>query len=600
MPFPARLDDLRPNRRRSAAFADQVGSIQASQLSEIVPAIEAVEQAAARGLWAVGFISYEAAPAFDNNLRVHRGNDDFHQQLPLVWFGLYGTRLLNPAPDLDLGHYSLTEWEPVDSAESYRRAVDEIRQHIIAGDTYQVNYTTRLRAGFAGDPVAFYHDLAAAQSGGYGTYLDAGRYKIVSASPELFFDRYPTDLGQDRLITRPMKGTAPRGRWTAEDDLQRSQLEASEKDRAENLIIVDLLRNDLGRVADFGSVAVSDLLAVERYDTVWQMTSTITGLADPAVPLVDVLRALFPCGSITGAPKVSTMEIIAEQESTPRGIYTGAIGFVAPRGDTGPQGAPGPRASFSVGIRTVVIDGETGRAEYGVGGGITYDSDPQAEYEEALLKARILDYGRSDFELLETLRWNPVTGWYWLDLHLDRLEESAMYFSVPIDRATVTARLEAAVAGVERESRIRLTLSRRGRTRIEAAPLPRAERPSVAVAIDLEPVDTTSPFLFHKTTRRAVYDERRARHPDADDVLLINEHNELTESTIANVAVKLKGSWYTPPIEAGCLPGVYRSVLLDEGRLSERRIDVAELEGCEGIALLNSVRLWRPAFLVAG
>lgn len=593
MPYPARLDDLRPNRRRSAAFDDQVGVIEATRLSDVGPAIAAIEEATAAGLWAVGFISYEASPAFDPNLTVRRSNDQFHPQLPLVWFGLYRTRHLNPSPDLDLGAYSLTDWEPVDSAGDYVHAVDEIRQRIIAGDTYQVNHTTRLRASFSGDSVSFYHDLAAAQSGGYGTYLDTGRYKIVSASPELFFDRYPSDDGPDLLITRPMKGTAPRGRWGAEDALRRTQLENSDKDRAENLIIVDLLRNDLGRVSEFGSVAVSDLLAVERYDTVWQMTSTITGMVDPTVPLLEVLQALFPCGSITGAPKVRTMQIIAEQESTPRGVYTGAIGFVAP------SGSPGPRASFSVGIRTVVIDSETGDAEYGAGGGITYDSDPQAEYAEALLKARILDYGRSDFELLETLRWNPVTGWFWLDRHLDRLEESAEYFTVPVDRTKVIERLQAAIAGVPTESRIRLTVSRRGRIRVEVEPLSQEERPSAALAIDLEPVETNSPFLFHKTTRRAVYDERRARHPDADDVLLVNERGELTESTIANVAVKLDGRWYTPPVEAGCLPGVYRAVLLEEGRLAERRISVADLEKCEGIAVVNSVRLWRAAFLAA-
>jgi para-aminobenzoate synthetase/4-amino-4-deoxychorismate lyase len=336
------------------------------------------------------------------------------------------------------------------------------------------------------------------------------------------------------------------------------------------------------------------LLALERYDTVWQMTSTVSGLVDPAVPLLDVLQALFPCGSITGAPKVRTMQIIAEQESSLRSIYTGAIGLVAP------EGAPGPRASFSVGIRTVVVDSETGDAEYGVGGGVTYDSDSLAEFDEALLKARILDYGWSDFELLETLRWNPVAGWYWLELHLDRLEGSAEYFSVPVDRSQLIERLDAAVARTAEESRIRLTVSRRGEIRIEVEPLVREERPSVALAVDLEPVDTTSPFLFHKTTRRTVYDQRRARHPDADDVLLVNESDELTESTIANVAVRLDGSWYTPPMEAGCLPGIYRSVLLKEGQLTERQISVTDLRGCEGIALVNSVRLWRPAFLIDG
>jgi para-aminobenzoate synthetase/4-amino-4-deoxychorismate lyase len=592
MPFTARLDDLRPYRLRSAAFTDRVGEIVAVSIEGVVPAIREVEEAARRGLWAIGYIGYEAAPAFDPNLVVRaRPVTGFHDDLPLLWFGLHETRILNPEPDTNLGEYRLSPWQSVDDADTYQAAVARIREHIIAGDTYQVNYTTRLRAQFSGDPVAFYHDLAAAQSGGYGTYLDTGRYQIVSASPELFFDRYPAGRGIDRLITRPMKGTAPRGRWASEDDEQRRRLEQSAKDRAENLIIVDLLRNDLGRVAEFGSVAVEDLQAVERYDTVWQMTSTIAGAVRAEVPLRDVLRALFPCGSITGAPKVRTMEIIRDVESQPRGVYTGAIGFVTP------HGVPGPRASFSVGIRTVVIDSATGDAEYGVGGGITFDSEPAAEYAEAALKAKILSYGRTDFELLETMRWNPHTGWFWQDEHLARLAASADYFGVPLDLERVRERLAAAVADGD-ESRVRLTVSRRGAIRMQVEPYLPAERSSVAVAIDRDAVDVNEPFLYHKTTRRAVYDDRLARHPHADDVLLTNPDGELTESTIANVAVKLGDRWFTPPVAAGCLPGIYRQVLLDEGVLAERRLPVAVLGECEGIALINSVRLWRSAFVV--
>jgi para-aminobenzoate synthetase/4-amino-4-deoxychorismate lyase len=593
MSFSARLDDLRPNRRRSAAFADQVGLVVARDLSEVEGAVAAVEQAAAAGLWAVGYIGYEAAPAFDPSLVVRPRSTEFHVDLPLLWFGLYETRLLNPVSSIALGQYELSPWEPVESRASYERAVQRIRDHIVAGDTYQANFTTRLRARFAGDPTALYHDLVAAQSCGYGTYLDVGRFQIVSASPELFFDRYPATTGLDRLITRPMKGTAPRGRWAAEDEIQRGWLADSEKDRAENLIIVDLLRNDLGRVAEFGSVAVADLFALERFDTVWQMTSTIEGRVDPELSLWEVLRALFPCGSITGAPKVRTMEIIRELESQPRGVYTGAVGFVAP------VNTAGPKASFSVGIRTVVIDGDTGEAEYGIGGGVTYDSDPTAEYEEAILKARILTYGRSDFALLETLRWNPVTGWYWLDHHLDRLAASADYFGIDLNCDAIEQRLTAAVHGA-RESRVRLTVDRSGRARVEVQPFVEGDRRSVAVAIDREPVDTSSPFLFHKTTRRTVYEDRMSRHPHAEDVLLVNERGELTESTIANLAVKLAGTWFTPPIESGLLPGVYRKVLLEEGKLIEQGIRLSDLDDCEGIALINSVRLWRQAFIVSG
>lgn len=250
----ARLDDLRPDRWRSAEFTDQVGEVVASGVDEVVPAIARVEQAAAAGFWAVGYVGYEAAPAFDPNLVVRsRPPNGFHSDLPLVWFGLFKSRVLNPGRSTDPGDYQMSDWRWVNNRAAYEHAVATIREHVAAGDTYQVNFTTRLRATFSGDPVAFYHDLAAAMSGGYGTYLDTGRYRIVSASPELFFDRHPKDGNPDRLVTRPMKGTAPRGRWLAEDRIRHEELESSAKERAENLIIVDLLRNDVGRIADFGS-----------------------------------------------------------------------------------------------------------------------------------------------------------------------------------------------------------------------------------------------------------------------------------------------------------------------------------------------------------
>ena len=594
MAYRARLDDLRPHRQRSAAFTDLAGEIVATDIGDVAGAVAAVEEAAARGLWAVGYVGYESAPAFDASLVVcPRGPGEFHSGLPLLWFGLFESRILNPPPGQGLGDYELSDWELVDSDARYKDAVQAIRQHIVAGDTYQANFTSRLRARFSGDPMAFYLALASAQSGGYGAYIDTGEFQISSASPELFFDRYPTPDGWDKLTARPMKGTAPRGRWQEEDLDRYATLQSSEKDRSENLIIVDLLRNDLGRIADFGSVAVEELMSIERYDTVWQMTSTISGRLDPEVPLLEVFRALFPCGSITGAPKVRTMEIISELETQRRGVYTGAIGFVSP------AGAPGPKASFSVAIRTAVIEAASGDVEYGIGGGITFESEPSAELDEAVLKARVLSYGRSDFEVIETMRWNPVSGWFWLDEHLERLQRSADYFGIDIDLDALVERLGSAVNG-DRELRVRLTVDRRGRARVTVEPLVESESRSVGVAIDMDPVDVKDPFLFHKTTRREVYESRLRRHPHADDVVLTNERGELTESSTANVAVKLDGKWFTPPIEVGCLPGVYRGVLLEDGTIGERSIHVDELAQCDGIALLNSVRLWRPAFVVAG
>ena len=274
------------------------------------------------------------------------------------------------------GDYQVDAWRPSVDEDGYRRAIAEIRKRIGLGDTYQLNYTFRLRSHIAGDTIAFYADLIEAQRGAYGAYLDTGEVIIASASPELFFE-----LSGGRLTTRPMKGTAPRGRWAEEDNALASALATSEKDLAENLIIVDLLRNDLGRVSEFGSVRAESLFRVERYETVWQMTSTVTSTVQPGTGIIDVFRALFPCGSVTGAPKPRTMEIIAHLEAEPRGVYCGAIGYIEPGGG---------RAVFSVPIRTVTIEPATGAADYGVGGGITWDSTSAGEYAETVVKSRVL------------------------------------------------------------------------------------------------------------------------------------------------------------------------------------------------------------------
>jgi para-aminobenzoate synthetase/4-amino-4-deoxychorismate lyase len=405
-----------------------------------------------------------------------------------------------------------------------------------------------------------------------------GDVAVVSASPELFF----ASLGR-RIVTRPMKGTARRGRWSAEDSEQRHRLIHSEKQQAENVMIVDLLRNDLGRVAEFGSVRVDELFTAERYQTLWQLTSTISGVAAPNTSLVDVFTALFPCGSVTGAPKPRTMEIISQRETTPRGVYTGAIGLIRPNGD----------ARFSVGIRTVVI--RFGVAEYGVGSGITWDSSSADEYEEALLKAKVLTERHPDFDLIETMRYEPGIGIDLVDRHLARIRESAEYFGFDLP-ADLDEKLDAFSA--DRHCRIKLTLTRRGRFSIEQGDLPPpADGVTAAVAMD-DPVNPDDRYLFHKTSRREVYERRRRLYPDQTDVILVNTRGEVTESTIANVAVLIEGHWYTPPLESGCLPGIRRGLLIEQGRLTERVMTVPELRAAEQIALVSSLRGWRAAKLV--
>ncbi len=577
-----RFDDLRRGRRRAFRLAGFEAVLVADDAGDVPGLLDEVAAASRAGRWAAGYVAYDAAPGFDPALTVPGPGA---AAVPAAWFGLYRRRERAPALDRAGDGYRLGHWEPAVDGAAYAAAVARIRDLIAAGDTYQVNYTMQLGAEFTGDPLALYRDLARAQSGGYGAYLDTGRHVVVSASPELFFE-----WAGDTITSRPMKGTAPRGRWVDEDKEMRAALLTSAKDRAENLMIVDLIRNDLGRVAAFGSVRVDELFAAERFDTVWQLTSTVSAGARPGTSLGDVFAALFPCGSVTGAPKVRTCEIIAALEPQARGVYCGAIGYVAP------AGARGPRAAFNVAIRTVHVDRAEGRARYGVGGGVTFDSTPSGEYAEALLKAEVLGRAGQPFELLETMRWDPVDGFYARPLHFARLAESSDYFGFRFDVARVDAALEAAVGGDE-ALRVRLVLDRQGRCRVETDPAPPAATP-VTLAIDTQPTDESSPFLFHKTTRRDVYRAARSRHPFADDVLLVNQAGEVTEATLANVVARLDGRWVTPPIEVGCLPGVRRRALLEAGEITERVLTLADVEAADDLALVSALRGWRPARLV--
>ena len=418
--------------------------------------------------------------------------------------------------------------------------------------------------------------------------MDLGRYRVLSASPELFFR-----LDGDTITTKPMKGTAPRGRWPEEDEKIRASLRGSVKDRAENAMIVDLLRNDIGRVARMGSVRWSDVFEAERFETVWQLTSTVSATLRPDAGLADIFGALFPCGSVTGAPKVSTMRAIAELEDSPRGVYCGTVGYLAPFNE------PGPRARFNVAIRTVVHDSTTGAAEYGVGGGITWDSRAAAEYDEVLAKARVLTARRPPFRLLETLLHEPGKGYRRLDGHLARLRASAAYHGFDFDEATVLAALQREAGRFpSKAARVRLLLDRRGRVEVGGAPMPRTAEP-VRLAIHAEhPVDPADPFLFHKTTLRDVYEEAKERHPGADDVVLVNTRGEATETTIANLAVRIGDDWFTPPLDSGLLPGCERQALLEEGKLAERQITVQQLREASELVVFSSVRPWRKAVLI--
>ncbi len=556
------------------AFRNPLEVIEVFDPDEVAPALARVQAAVDQhGLHAAGALAYEAAPAFDRACvtKAPAGG------MPLLWFGLYRGWEPFALPPVPTDEQDL-RWQEANRAE-HGSAIAVIKERIAAGDSYQVNYSMRLMAPFSGDAWRLFLQMLARDAPGYSAYLDLGRFAICSVSPELFFK-----LDGSRLLCRPMKGTVRRGRYREEDEERARWLAQSAKNRAENAMIVDMIRSDLGRIAEVGSVAVDRLCALERYPTVWQMTSTVT--ARTPAKLTEIMAALFPCASITGAPKIKTMAIIAELEGTPRGIYTGAIGYLA----------PGRKAQFSVAIRTVCVDRDASRVDYGVGGGILFESDAEEEYEECLAKSSAATHPWPPFSLLETLRWTAGEGYFLLDLHLARLAESAAYFGFPFREGQIHDRLHEAVAALATpRQRVRLLLDRSGTLEISASEL--ALNPDAVVMLGRAPaaIDSQDVFRFHKSTHRQMYDRARAAQPGLDDVVLWNERGEVTETTSCNIIAELGGRMITPARTCGLLAGTYRRMLLERGEIEEAVITLEELSAASRLWVINSVRGQREA-----
>jgi para-aminobenzoate synthetase/4-amino-4-deoxychorismate lyase len=527
------------------------------------------------GYYAAGFLAYEAGAAFGLPMR-----SDATRPLPIAWFALFEPAHAREVDVLEgEGAYELGPLTPALDQPQFDLAFARIKEHLASGDTYQANFTFPLRGSFSGDPVALFADLVRAQEGRYSAFLHTGDHAICSASPELFFAL--DGLG---ISARPMKGTARRGRTTAEDLRRRDELCGSAKERAENVMIVDMMRNDLGKIADVGSVDAPELFAAERYPNVWQMTSLVRGRTRAS--LEEIFRALHPPASVTGAPKRRTIEILNELEPGPRGVYTGAIGYVRPDGN----------GHFNVAIRTAVVSHADNHVEFGVGSGIVWDSVAAAEYSECLLKGSVLGRRPPVFDLLETTAWHPETGFMLLDRHLARMSDSAEYFGFAYSEDAVRKSLDRAVAGKPGPLRVRCLLAKAGDIRVECQPLVSwGDRP-MRVALAVSPIDADDPFFFHKTTERAAYE--RAQVDGMDDVILWNAKNEVTEATRANVVVeRADGAMVTPPIACGLLAGTARAEACERGEVREEVVPLEQLKSARRIWLTNSVHGWREAVL---
>ncbi len=532
--------------------------------------------------YCAGFIPYETGYKLHKNLEYLHSSGERKITFgvytnPYVFDHKYGkfTGQIPPVQKHENTSFDIGEISLRTPRTNYIQAIDSIQNHIAEGNTYQVNYTTRLDFNFSGSPIALYETLRSAQPTSYCALMRFGSHWILSLSPELFFK-----IEGNTMTARPMKGTMRRGRTNDEDRQLMKELQSDPKNRAENLMIVDLLRNDIGRISETGSVQVPELFTVEKYRSVLQMTSTVTGKLKRQVNLFDIFTALFPCGSVTGAPKLRTMEIIRELEDSPRGIYTGAIGMIKPGGD----------AVFNVPIRTIEI--ADGRGTMGIGSGIVWDSDPEEEYEECLLKAHFLTQPYKPIELIESMRYE--NGFQRLDMHLDRLADSARYFDIPVDREEIIKKLNEIESKLDETGvyKIRLTLDEETNIEITYERITPAIEQPVRLKLCTTPTDSNDRFLYHKTNRRELYQSefQKAQEEGFFDVLFQNERGEITEGAITNVYVKRNDILYTPPVACGLLHGIYRQILLSKNKAKEKIITLPEVLQAKEMYVSNSVR----------
>jgi para-aminobenzoate synthetase/4-amino-4-deoxychorismate lyase len=585
----ARPDD---ENQSSFLFTDACEILSTSHRDEIPAIFISIENARRKGYYVAGFLSYEAGyhfePAALGPRALREVANPLLAQLPLAWFGIYREPLVRYEGEHARSDVRLNRREAPKASDlsidisqvEYCERVQQIRQLIEAGDFYQANLTMKVCQRWTEGAARLFEMIMTNQPVPYGALIHTGKAHILSASPELFFRKQG-----DLIRVRPMKGTANRGRDSEEDIHMVRWLAADEKNRAENVMIVDLMRNDLGRICKTGSVKVTDLFAVERYPELLQMTSTVKGELKPRTSYYEIFRSLFPCGSITGAPKVRTMQAIRELEGEPRGIACGAIGFFSPSGDS----------VFSVAIRTLTLQNE--ELQLRVGSGITHDSDPEAEYAECLLKSRFMTHTLPQFELIETIAWEH--DFVLLELHLQRLQKSADYFDFRIELDCIRAELYRFAEGIQKGARhrVRLLLARSGAISITSAPLS-SVRNRALLLVSSTRVNSQDVFLRHKTTQRSMQDIAfaQAQASGCDDSLFLNLQGQVTECAVHNVMIAKDGKFITPPLECGLLPGVYRRHLLaTHPEIELAAITLDDVLAADHIFIFNSVRGLRRA-----
>ena len=546
-------------------FTQPIKELKTRDLAEVADLLAQVESYQEQGYYVVGYVSYEAAPAFEEKLAVHKAPLLAEY---LLYFTVHDSVETSPIP-LTYDEVALSsDWQEVTSSEDYEKAIAQIHYHLRQGDTYQVNYTVQLKQDLSADPFAIYNRMVVEQEAGYNAYVEHDEMAVISMSPELFFEQNDREL-----TTRPMKGTTQRGVTDHEDLEQASWLEQDPKNRSENMMIVDLLRNDMNRISEVGSEHVERLCQVEQYSTVWQMTSTIKSWLRPDVDLVTIFRSLFPCGSITGAPKIATMEIIKELEPQPRGVYCGTIGLLLPNG----------RRIFNVAIRTIQLN--QGKAIYGVGGGITWDSTWESEYREVHQKAAVLYRKQARFQLITTGKISKKNLLF-EEQHIERLRKAGRYFAFSFDVEDLKQKIEeeCQACDINQDYRLRISLSKSGEIAVDCQALEPLSPTFCQAKLCLQEANLQQAFTYFKTTHRPHLN--LGKH----EKIYHNTRGELLETSIGNLVLKIDGKLYTPPIRLGILPGIYRQHLLETGQLEEKVLTFADIDQAEAIYGCNAVR----------
>ncbi len=572
---------------KSFLFIKPVRIITTHRQSEIKKCFSLIEDALSKGFYAAGFLNYEASSAFESALPVTEGN------FPLIWFGIYkkavimhGSGLKAEQAGNELGACKIKNIKPSVTKKSYISNISKIKNYIKKGDTYQVNYTYKYNFDFSGSPCRLFFDLSKKQPVQYAAFLSFDNEKILSFSPELFISKK-----KNTLTVKPMKGTIARGKGFQDDLLKQKALKNSTKDRAENIMIVDMLRNDLGRISETGTVKTVRLFETEKYNTLYQMTSTIhSRLREKS--LYEIFKGIFPSGSVTGAPKINTMRIIKDLEKSARGIYTGAIGYISPKKD----------AVFNVAIRTLLLNESKKHGELGVGSGITIGSNPEKEYDECALKALFLTQPQTNFQLLESLLYTNGK-FFLLNLHLERLKNSADYFGYSYFKKNILRSFKKHCGRLhaDKNYKIRLLLERSGDVKLTSSALPVHNDAPGKIAFSKIQTDSSDVFLYHKTTNRKLYDAEFEHYGKKGfcDVIFTNKNNEVTEGAISNIIIRKNSLYYTPPLSCGLLDGVYRRYLFEHSAfpLREKVLYKKDIMKADKIYICNSVRGLTEAIL---